>query len=371
MSERFAGTYFDGRSGRRHDVELHRVGTSHFALAGDGIERGGAIGDLSITPRLARVARTVEFADGARLLLAHDAAIDGWFPDAGRMESFVDRLERHAYAVAAAIFVCAAAVVLGAQWGLPRLADAIAAKIPADVDRSLGREVLSSLDGFVLQPSRLDAARRDELTARFTKLSHDAGGEESLEFRDAPGIGANAFAIPGGTVVVTDQLMSLLDDDREFDAIVAHEIGHQHYRHTLRQTLRGSIVAIIAAFVAGDVSSAGAVVAAVPAFLVNSHYSREFEAEADRFAFDLLAREGESPHWFAASMRELSATSPDNADISFLSSHPQSRDRIAAADAAARAFAAAHPDACPNGVCPGDDVGSDSCEDCDRGGSKP
>ncbi|HEY6893736.1 MAG TPA: M48 family metallopeptidase [Rhodanobacteraceae bacterium] len=368
MSERCAATYYDGVSGRAHAVELRRVGTSHYAIEGDGVVRGGALSALVMTPPLARVARTIELPDGARVLVAHDAPIESWFPQRNRFEAFVDRLERHAYVVGAAMFVCVATLAIGAIWGVPSAADAIARKIPPGVEESLGAEVLGSLDRMGLKPSTLDAGRREALDERFEKLAADSGAHYVLAFRDAPSVGANAFAIPGGTVVVTDQLVRKLGDDREFDAVVAHEIGHQQRRHALRQTLRGSMVAIVAAFFAGDVSSAGAVVVAVPTFLLTSHYSREFEDEADRYAFDLLAQHGESPHWFAEAMRVLQAAraSRTRSHLAYLSSHPDTADRIGEAEAAAARFAAAHPDLCPAGVCPGEEPDDDSvCEDCD------
>lgn len=362
MTEQFAGIYYDGNSGQRHAVELRRIGTSHFTLDGDGIERSGAIDTLSITPRLARVARTVEFADGARVLLAHDAAIDAWFPRSGRLEGFVDRLEHHAYAVAVAVLVCVATLTVGAIWGVPKAADSIAFQIPPGTEHALGDEVLGQLDRLGLETSKLGPQQRDDLTDRFSILAGDASSEYRLEFRDAPALGANAFAIPGGTVVVTDQLVKALVDSREFDAVVAHEIGHERQRHALRQALRGSIVAIVAAFFTGDVSSAGAVVVAVPTFLLTSHYSREFEDEADRYAFELLSERHESPHWFAAAMRHIEAEHPTRrrAYASYLSSHPDTDERIEAADEAAHAFAAAHPDLCPDGVCPGEKAADDT-----------
>ncbi|MGH8172807.1 MAG: M48 family metallopeptidase [Rhodanobacteraceae bacterium] len=370
MTDRFSGTYFDGIDARPHAVELHRVGTSHYAMQGDGIERNGALGEITITPPLARVPRTVEFADGARLQIPHDSAIDAWFPERRGLEAFVDRLERHAYVVALAVVVSLATMIAGAIWGVPWLADRIAEKIPSSAEHALGEQVLSSLDRFGLEPSRLEAERRDELTARFTKLASGVGDapDYRIEFRHAPGIGANAFALPGGTVVVTDQLVDLLYDDRQFDGIVAHEIGHQQHRHALRQTLRSSFVAIVAAFFAGDVSSASTVVVAIPTFLLTSHYSRAFEEESDRYAFDLLARHEESPHWFAEAMRALAAEIPDDGQLAYLSSHPTSAERIDAADAAALAFAAAHPALCPNGVCPGEEVEEEDeseCDDCE------
>lgn len=370
MNEHFEGTYFDGRDGHAHAVVLRRVGTAHFAVEGDPVQRGGAIRDLAVTPRLARVARTLEFADGARLQLADDAAIDTWFPQQGRLEAWVDRLERHAHAVAAAIVICLASLVVGAVWGVPWAADRIAKRIPAGAERALGEQVLASLDRLGTKASGLAPERRAELDARFAKLAEGLAAAPGyrLEFRNAPGIGANAFALPGGTVVATDQLVELLHDDREFDAVVAHELGHQQHRHVLRQALRGSFVAIVAALFAGDVSSASAVVVAIPTFLLDSHYSRGFEEEADRYAFDLLTRHEESPHWFAAAMRRLQAETPDDGELAYLSSHPATTQRIDAAEAAAQAFAAAHPQLCPDGVCPGEEEDSDEsasdCEDC-------
>lgn len=368
MNERFDGTYFDGRSGRAQVASLRGLGGGRYVLDGDGIAREGAIAELAVTPKLANVERAVEFGDGARLLLPASAPIDAWFPQRHRLEALVDRLERHAYAVAGAVLICVAALAIGAIWGVPRIADRIAATIPAGAEHSLGEHTLAQLDHAGLEATELAQDRQEELYARFQDLLQglDRHTASRVEFRNAPGVGANAFALPGGIVVVTDQLVHRLRDDREFDAVVAHELGHQQHRHALRQALRGSLVAIVAAMFAGDVSSAGAVVVAVPTFLLGSHYSRGFEAEADAFAFDLLARHRESPRWFARAMQVLQADEPNDDDFAYLSSHPPTAERIAQAEAAAQRFAASHPALCPDGVCAGDvDEETSDCANCD------
>jgi Zn-dependent protease with chaperone function len=363
VHERIEGTYFDGRDGRAHAVALRRVGSAHFVIEGDGLRRGGALRSVALTPRLARIARTLEFADGARLQLPGDAPIDAWFARQDRLQALVDRLERHAHAVAAAILICVGTLAFGAIWGVPLLADRIASHIPTGVEHALGEQVLASLDRFGVKASGLDQARQDELAARFAKLSEglDGAADYHVEFRDAPGIGANAFALPGGTIVVTDQLIALFCDDREFDAVVAHEMGHEQNHHTLRQTLRGSMIAIVAASFAGDVSSAGAVVVAVPTFLLDSHYSREFEDEADHFALDLLVKHEETPYWFAAAMRSLQGKHPESGGLAYLASHPPTPQRIELADEAAEAYAKQRPLSCPNGVCEGEHPGELPC----------
>ncbi|TAH42148.1 MAG: M48 family metallopeptidase [Rhodocyclaceae bacterium] len=346
-----AARYFDGQSSRVHDVdvELHEGNT--LRLRGAGFERDEPLENLSVSPRLARICRTIELADGARLLLDDHPLIDQWFPLCNPLQLWVDRLERHAHAVAASILVCLLSAAWLFFWGVPWMSDRIAEQMPEQVETRLGEEVLAQLDRFAgLAPSTLDTERQSGLLARFATLKAGMPGAEDhrLLFRNAAGIGPNALALPGGTVVITDQLVSLVSDDREIDAVLAHELGHQQQHHALRQTLRSSFVIVIAAMFAGDVSSASAVVVAVPTFLLQGHYSREFESEADAFALRTLAEKGTSPAWFAQAMRTLEAyvSEQDESGDSpgYLSSHPQTRERIEEAEFAGEKFAIEHPE---------------------------
>lgn len=373
------GRYFDGRSSRLHEVEIARVDGTRVRVSGDGIERVDDVAGLRLTSRLGRIARTLEFADGARLQIADQDGLDAWFPSEDRLQRVVDRLERHAHAVAASIVFCLAAGFATFTWGVPWMSDRIAAEVPAEVEGALGKEVLAQLDQFFgFAESKIDPARQEELGERFARLVGDMpdASRHRLLYRDAPKVGPNALAIPGGAVIITDQLVELFADDREFDAVIAHELGHQQHRHALRQTLRSSFVLVVAAMFAGDVSSASAIVVGVPTFLLQNHYSRGFEQEADEFAFETLAARGISPSWFAQAMRELD----DYYDVdemegaAYLSSHPSSGERISAAEERGTAFVESHPelareepgyDACvEEDICPDEDDAGD-IEDCE------
>jgi Zn-dependent protease with chaperone function len=374
----FKAHYFDGLSSRRHEVEVRPAGPDGIRIVGEAVDRELGRAELRLLPRIARIARVIELADGARLMVSHDDRLDRWFPHESRMQRLVDRLERHAHAIAVSIVVCLLMGAFTFIWGVPWMADRIAAQIPQSVETRLGEEVLDQLDRyFEFAPSALERNRQDALGARFGTLVEGMpdATHYRLEFRSAPGIGANALALPGGTIVVTDELVEILEDDREFDAVVAHELGHQQHRHALRQTLRSSFVLVIAALFTGDVSSASAVVIAVPTFLLQSHYSRQFEEAADRFAFETLAARRTSPAWFAAAMRKLDAyydaDSQQKSGSAYLSSHPSSADRIAAAEDAGTDFLAEHPelgaetpdyDAClEEGICAEEAVGGVAC----------
>ena len=344
----FTAHWFDGVSSRMHAVTVACDADRNVHVSGDDVEHSAPLASLRITSRLARTPRTIVFEDGARVLVADHALLDAWFPVEDRLQRFVARLERHAHAVAASIAICIAASIVAFVWGVPWLSDRIAEQIPAAVETRLGDGVLAQLDGmFGFKPSELDAQRQDELRARFARITAvlpESGGYRLL-FRHAEDVGANALALPGGSIVVTDDLVALFADDREFDAVVAHELGHQQHRHALRQTLRSSFVAVLAAFFAGDVSAASTIVIGVPTFLMQSHYSRGFEGDADRFAFTTLAAMGESPAWFGEAMRKLDAEHADyGEDVAWLSTHPASTARIEAAEAAGAEFLIAHPE---------------------------
>jgi Zn-dependent protease with chaperone function len=336
--------YFDGRSSRAHVVEVLIEGDELVVRDADG-ERREPLAQLRLSPRLGRTPRTIAFADRAQLVIDDHPELDAAFASTDRLQSWVDRLERRWKVAVGAVFLCIVASAFAFEFGVPWMAERIAMRMPASIEASLGRGVLDQLDNWILKPSSLTQQRQDTLVHGFRGLLDAAPDADSMRvvFRDAPAVGANAFALPGGTIVVTDQLVALLGDDREFLAVVAHELGHERHRHTLRQALQGSAVAVVAAMMAGDVSSASTVVIAVPTFLLDGHYSRSFESEADEAAFATLAAQGISPRWFATIMRKLEVKHPDAPQLAYLSSHPPSEARIARAEQLGDRFDAAQP----------------------------
>jgi Zn-dependent protease with chaperone function len=206
------------------------------------------------------------------------------------------------------------------------------------MERAIGEQAMAILDRTQLAPSRLPAQRRRELDVQFRALVAGLPREfdYQLAFRHAPKLGPNAFALPDGRLVVTDQLVELAASDAEVLAVLAHEAGHHEHRHGMRQALEGSAVVLVAGFLFGDLSGTGSLSVSVPVLLLESGFSRDHEREAVAFAFALLRRHGRSPADFATIMRRLSDYhgERDFGPVSYLSTHPPSRERI---DAAARA----------------------------------
>lgn len=340
MSE-LHGTWYDGRSSRGQPARLDSPSPGRLRLVAGGTVREFDAASVRLSPRLGRLARQLRFDDGAHLEVEDAELLDQWLPPRSRIEAGVDWLERRR----AAVLSATAALVLGVwgffQLGLPWMAREVAPLVPPAIERTISRQALALLDGHLLEPSRLPAPRRESLQLRFHEMTRGLPRADGLrlDFRHAPGLGPNAFVLPNGQVVMTDQLVTLAQDDDELLAVLAHEAGHHEHRHGLRRALEKSAMLVVVGFLFGDVSGTGALSVSLPVLLVEQGFSRGHEREADVFAFALLRQQGHSPEAFARIMSRMTGDGKLDAGLGpmgYLSSHPPSADRIEAARAAAR-----------------------------------
>jgi predicted Zn-dependent protease len=336
-----AGIYHDGRSSRAHAVEVQYADGALHTL-GDEVDRRDPIAQIVSSAPLAGVPFTLRFVDGARVQLPPDAPVGEWFPRRHRFEKRVSGWERRRSIAALAVLVVALALVAAFGWGVPAAADYAAMHLPAAADRALGNQALALMRLHWLRPSTLPVTRSAELQQRFQAFVMHIDGKDDLrlQFYRSDAFGANAFSLGGGIIVATDALVRAMPDDDAFLAVIAHEMGHQQYRHTLRMVLRGSGVILLVSVLAGDVSGS-TLATAIPVFLLKAHYSRGFEQQADAYAFTALERTGISPMAFVRAMRALEKAHPElrgDADARYLSTHPVTQERIQRALDAAQQF---------------------------------
>jgi predicted Zn-dependent protease len=126
----------------------------------------------------------------------------------------------------------------------------------------------------------------------------------------------NAFAIPGGYVYVTRQLVSLMNNEAELAGVLGHEVGHVAARHSAareRAAQRNSILGALGSILSGVLLGNGAlgslgqqVFSAAPQ-LLTAKYSRKQETEADSLGIRYLAGAGYDPHARAAAPRHRPA----------------------------------------------------------------
>ncbi len=273
----------------------------------------------------------MHLADGAEFETRDNDGMDALVGGAIRPHSrFVNALERQWGVAVAALAGVVVVSFLIVRYGLPALSGWAANHLPARTDRLIGAQTLQVLDRTVLRPTRLHPWRRTQLTDLFTHMTAPLqdGHQYRLEFRRSPVLGPNAFALPSGIIVITDELVQLATSDEELEAVLAHEIGHVRGRHSLRMLIQGAGVSVLAVVVLGDVGSVSALASAAPA-LVQAKHSRDFEREADGYARAWLQQAGIAGTRFDDILCRMTRTRGGKAGEVpvFLSSHPGTTER--------------------------------------------
>lgn len=322
-------TYFDGQTSGGRDV-IVRVADGLVHLEFPEASTAFPLAAVRLESRLGDLPRRLDLPNGASCQMPADFELPV-VPDAPeRIERWVNAAEIRWSVVITTAVVLVASLWAGVVWGVPAAANVVARRISPGVERQMGAQALATLDRVALQPSKLPSERQRVLAARFDALVGLAapGVPYALLFRTSPEIGPNAFALPGGTVVLLDELVAEAKDDDEIVAVLAHEIGHLVERHTLRQVLQTSTAGLLVSVVVGDLLSVASYAGALPAMLLNSSYSRAFEYEADRVGLSLLDRAGVDRGHLGRFLARLEAKYgglPDG--LGWLSSHPRAEDR--------------------------------------------
>jgi Zn-dependent protease with chaperone function len=332
--------YFDGRVSTRREAVLTLDG-EHVVIRGDGVELSFPTCEMVIPPGVGAVRRTVRLPDGGVCeidymeLLAELERVCG----VKNAHGLIHRWEKSLPLALAAVAVTALMVLLFVRFGVPSLARRAAMALPAATESSMGRESLATLDKILMKPSTLSKERQADLTAVFSRVAGPPGVAAGyrLEFRSCPAIGANAFALPSGIVIMTDDLDAVARYDDEIAAILAHELGHVRSRHILRHVLQSSATGLIMATLTGDLVSITSLAATLPTVMVDASFSRNFEREADDAAIAWMKGAGVSPRRYAEilgrlqaqlDVRQGNAASGRNPARNYLSTHPDTGERI-------------------------------------------
>jgi predicted Zn-dependent protease len=334
---RFQGHWRDGAIAADVPVDVERDGDMLVIRGEQEIARVALAAVVPDAP-LPGVARLLALPGGAQIATDDREAVAALFSPRNRIDATAFRLESSWPAALSAIPVIAGVAWLFVAVLMPLAAGPVARMISPKVELAMGEQALATLDRTVLKPSQLDSDTQDEVERQFRQFIAGEPREQDYElvFRSGA-MGPNAFALPGGIIVVTDDMVKLADNEGELMAVLAHEIGHLRGRHALRLVLQDSGVVVLVTALAGDAVSMTFLAAALPTALLQSHYSRQFEAEADDYAFAHLKRHGYSPQLFADMMRRLQQASKSSGQegglLQYFSSHPLTEERIERAEA--------------------------------------
>lgn len=326
LSDRFPGWLYEKGSSARTETAIEVDDAGGVYLNGD---FAGDWASLQVSDRLGDIPRRLAFQDGRSCETPANECVDRLERRFRRAKTglFLHLLESRWKWAGAALACALVAGWLGVQYGVPALSRQIAFLLPHNIMAATAQQTLGMMDRVAFAPSKLDENRRREIERLLQRAATATGGPFSydLALRDGGGFGANAFALPNGAIVVTDQLANLAADDDQLLGVLAHEIGHVQNRHGMQRVIQASLAAGIALIVLGDVSQT---VSALPTLLLENAYSREAEREADLFAANLMDKMGAPPAALAAMLERLRQKELEDHVPGWISTHPPTEERV-------------------------------------------
>lgn len=287
-------------------------------------------------------------AGEARLVLENEAAVaelkrraPGLFPKRGA-RTLIRR---------AAIFAgVSAGLLVAAYVALPYLAEALTPLVPISIEQQIGSQIHQAFD---TRYGTCTGEREKTALAILDRLTQRILGTTETPFAIKVEVTRmkleNAFALPGGVVVVTRGLIAVMKSPDELAGVLAHELGHVVERHAMIGIVESTGLSLAGTLITGGGSSSGEWVVSAASTLASLSYSRRLESRADARGITMLEAAGISPLGLATlfarleqrkgkkkqeagatSDKENGQNSEDSLSV-FLSSHPPSALRIARA----------------------------------------
>lgn len=227
------------------------------------------------------------------------------------------------------------AIVFVVVWGAGHLAGALTAWVPVETERGIGGQAFEAIVRASPVCDDPSARRYVERVAEpLIAALHTDRYQFTFSVLDSDEV--NAFALPGGYIVVHFGLLESARAGDEVAAVLAHEIEHVVRRHGTKRILRalGGTAALGTLFGGTDVF----VPANALADFLHNAYDRDQEREADERGRELLMRAGIEPAGMARFFERLERTTVTPPEL--LSTHPDPGDRAEAAARAGRGFEA-------------------------------
>lgn len=311
-------------------VKLYGSGILYFTSA-DGKVVSARRDELSVSDKLGSIPRELILPNTDLLVFDSDPLVDDWLAN-GKKD--VSRWERSPKAVIGAMLAVPLALYFVFAFAVPSLAVVFAPYIPDAVVDISSDHTLRSLDVTLLNESEADIEKTLALRQNWESLISEMELEHldyTILFRNSTSMGPNAFALPDGTIVFTDQLLDLVDYDEDIlTAIFMHEIGHVEQHHSMRLVSQVVVTSIALNYFVGDIGAFFDIFASMGNTFATNQFTQKLEWEADNFALDMLKKTGRDPLDFARGMQKFSELheSMPNEFENLFSSHPLTDERI-------------------------------------------
>lgn len=222
------------------------------------------------------------------------------------------------------------AVLIGGFYGLGWAADRAIDALPISIDQGIGKAAAPMIEGqgeLVTDPLLTEAI--NDIVAQL--LPHVAIDGFEFNVHVVESDVANAFALPGGNIVVFTGLIERSRSPEQVAGVISHEIAHVTLRHGLRRMARGAGSLFALRILLGDAEGLLAMGASMATEASLMGHSRAQESEADREGVRMLLAADIEPRGLAEFFEQLALEETETSELtSWFSTHPDTEERIAA-----------------------------------------
>ena len=249
--------------------------------------------------------------------------------------------KRMAMSVLVGVVVGVVGLLVGIFLARDKMVRAAASSVPVDWEVKAGDKLFEQL----MTTKKLVTDKELEAQLKLITDPLVAGIKDNrypLKFHIIEDSTFNAFAMPGGHVVLHSGLLMAADSPEEIAGVLGHEIAHVTQRHSIRSIISSAGLFLLVQTMLGDVTGIVAVLANNSTFLMDRKFSRDFERESDNQGWDYLLAADIKPDGMITFFKKMQdeekrmqekvkeATSIDMGNLTpeVLSTHPATEDRM-------------------------------------------
>lgn len=328
------GFLYEKNSSLRNEVNLYIEDKFYIIKSNEELIEKGKISFLTVSKRLGNTPRNIILESKKIFTTNENDLVDKLLI---KKIDFLHLLESRLKFIILFFILSIVCFIIFMKYLVPFFSEKIAYKIPVNISNDISINSMKFLDKYLLSQSQIELPKQKEIEKIFqTEILNGLENKDfeyKLLFRNFHENNkqiANAFALPNGTIILTDALIRLSQNIDELKSIIYHEIAHVEKRDSLKLMIENSFTAVIIAIYLGDISFLGDLGVGVGTFMINSSYSRKHETQADIYSFEKMLVSGIDPINFITIMEKIeNQYKMDNKNIPyFLSSHPQTKHRI-------------------------------------------
>lgn len=210
---------------------------------------------------------------------------------------------------------------------IPYIAERASQKVTPEFEKEIGDNWYESL----VSEYTLDTAKTRIVQAFYDKLNYESGYDMRITVVHEPVV--NAFAVPGGHIVVFDSIIGLMDAPEQLAGLLAHEASHVELKHSTRAIFRELANNLFISIFFGSSGDISGIIAQHGNQLAGLSYSRNLELEADQHGLTLMGRSHIPLRGMPDLFHKMNDTMGSDASApTFLSTHPALEERIKVAE---------------------------------------